>query len=117
MYHDDTVTKRTLMPLKRHTKWMKGIAFTLTVPMVAGVDSLFVVNGVIMGSADLGNLNFGYVMPAFWVPIPVQLIDAGAAHINDHGLYHIENLLHFDDSPRCRYFTAMGRRWYKYGSN
>jgi len=77
----------------------------------------FVVNGVLMKPADLGNVHFGYVTSALGVPIPIQLVGAGVAHIRDHGLYHIENLLHFGDSPRCRYFTDMGRRWYRHGRN
>ena len=80
-----------------------------------GEYAYFVVDGVIMKPADLGNVNFGYATSALGISTPVQLIGAGLAHINDHGLYHAENLLHFGDSPRCRYFTDMGRRWYRQG--
>ena len=80
-----------------------------------GENGLFVVNGVVMKPADLGNVNFGYVTSALGVSTLVQLAGAGVAHIRDHGLYHVENLLHFGDSPRCRYFTDMGRYWYRHG--
>ena len=76
---------------------------------------LFVVNDVVMNAADLGNLNFGYVTSALGVRTSIQLVGAGAAHIMDHGLYDLENLRHFGDSPRCRSFTDMGRRWYNEG--
>jgi len=80
-----------------------------------GVDDLFVVNGVLMGSADLGNLHFGYVTSALGVPTATQLMGAGVMHATDHGGLPIENIRHFGDSPRCRYFTDMGRHWYRHG--
>jgi len=84
-----------------------------------GVDDLFVVNGVRMGSADLGNLNFGYVMSALKVHTLVQLAGAGLAHISHHGIRNqLQNpryILNFGDSDRCRLFTDLGRYWYANG--
>ena len=74
----------------------------------------FVVNGVLMRPADLGNVNFGYVTSALGVPTPIQLVGAGVAHIRDHG-FNTAYFRNFGDSDICRYFTDMGRSWYRYG--
>jgi len=76
---------------------------------------LFVVNGVRMKAADLGNVNFGFVASALGVNTLVQLAGAGAAHVMDHGI-SLSQIPHLGDSPRCRHFTAMGRRWYRQGT-
>ena len=80
-----------------------------------GEYGLFIVNGVIMKPADLGNVHFGYVTSALGIPTFIQLVGAGVAHIRDHEGLPVENIPHFGDSPRCRYFTDMGRRWYRHG--
>ena len=96
---------------KHEESWERQFPYT----RFHGVDDLFVVNGVLMGSADLGNLHFGYVTSALGIPTATQLIGAGVMHVRDHGGLPIENIRHFGDSPRCRYFTDLGRYWYRHG--
>ena len=69
-----------------------------------------------MDSADLGNVNFGYVASALGISEPVQLLGAGFAHIAHHRGLPLENIPNFGDSPRCRRFTDLGREWFREGT-
>jgi len=71
------------MDFKNQASWESALSGTYYL----GEDSIqFLVNGVLMTSADLGNINFGYVGALMGIGTDVLLLEAGVAQLQkDYG--------------------------------